>query len=232
MEQLECPEKILTAPENTPELPGGTMALDRMRALLSDKYCTAIASVIGDRTRAEDVREIIARSNTEGHMFHGIKRAEYIPGVLRLGIDMDAPELGGCADESFWTSGVEIFGKGLGGNGHGFDTSFFHYGHAYEPSGLRTVMALAVTNPKFLREVAGREYDFKSDGYMTIPFAVPRNAMHLLLAEIHHDRRPSGIAECRERGQQAEQMMLDLMTKALRNGYEKGGITRGFMRTA
>ncbi len=231
MGQLECPEKILTTPRNTLELPGRTMALDRMRALLSDEYCTAIASVIGDKSRAEDVREIIARSNAEGHMFHGIKRAEYIPSVLRLGIDMGAPELGGCADESFWTSGVEIFGKGLGGNGHGFDTSFFHYGHAYEPSGLRTVMALAVTNPKLLREMAGKEYDFKNDGYMTIPFAVPRNAMHLLLVEIQHGRRASGTAECRDRGQQAEQMMLDLMAQALQNGYEEGGTTRGFLRT-
>ncbi|MDD5469400.1 MAG: hypothetical protein PHO92_01200 [Candidatus Peribacteraceae bacterium] len=219
-------ETCIATKECSPIHTAAEELLTQMRTLLSDEYCTHIATVIGDRAHAPDIREIVARSNTEGHMFHGIKRATYIPGILRLGIDMDAPELGGCANESFWTSGKEIFGKDVCKNGHGYDTSFFDYGHAYDPSGLRTVMALAVTNPDIVRKVLNREYPFQRDGYMTVPFAVPRNAMHLLLTEIHHTHPPADTAACRQRGQRSEQIMLSLMHQALCEGYEPGGVTR------
>ena len=130
------------------------------------------------------------------------------------GIQPLTPE-GRQEDSSYWTSGIELFGKGA----KGYDSTFFHWGHTADLSDPEhTYMTIALTNDASLR---GIHPDFsRSRGdYFEVGFPVPREQMHLLRVEVDHGETNW---EPREYGKIAEQLMFDLIEDALTNGYDLG----------
>lgn len=194
----------------------------RFRETLGREDCTSVAEVMGDAALAEQVRDVIARSNAEGHLLHGIHRDAYVDDVRREGIKTLTPEGGNPEGSSYWTSGRRIFGMGTGHAVSTFDTTFFHYGHSYDPSGRRTIMTIAATNPVFVRTVLQRHLPAEPDSYLALPFTLPRAAVHLFRVEIEHPAPTRDSTESRKRGQRAERLMLGLLDDALRTGYAPG----------
>ncbi|MCL4353034.1 hypothetical protein M1615_01015 [Patescibacteria group bacterium] len=178
------------------------------------RFCRVTASIIGQEVSPAAVRRIIDISNQGGHLFHGIKGYSSLESVRRLGILPFTPE-GGYV--SFWTSGFQIFGSSLEdpSPSHTYDTTFFHYGHAYDPSRERRAMLIALTN---IRELERLGLDTKTvrskNAYAAIGIPLPRNSIVLLRAETS--------LENKEDSPKIEKTMLELIEKTLVSGYELG----------
>ena len=201
-------------------------ALQRCREVLDEDYCNYVVDIIGGDVTTDRVREVVAHANAGGHMFHGIKRQKNMDGVIEKGVRTMTPEgwrPGSCSN---WTSGRNLFGggeKNMCSQGSGF----FDYAHSYYEGRDRSFMNMAITNRWALKNILQEDVLFEPDrSNIELYFDVPREAMHLIRTKILHPSVPKNRYDLsRQFGQRAEQVMFELLEKAMLEGYEPGGET-------
>ena len=200
-------------------------ALEHYRSLLDEQYCGSVADIVGGNVTADRVREIIARANTGEHIFHGVKRERYMNGVMKKGIKPFTPEGRLQGRSSDWTSGIHLFGSRGKNSVISQGSGFFEYAHSYSEMPNKTFMNMAVTNRRALQKCLGEIVLFEPDrSQIELYFDIPREAMHLLRAVVSHPPVPEKAYRLsRQFGQKAEQVMFELLEKAMVKGYEPGG---------
>ncbi|HLD63387.1 MAG TPA: hypothetical protein VI913_00650 [Candidatus Peribacteraceae bacterium] len=192
-------------------------------------YCERVAASFGNPNTAEQVYEVITASNDGGHIVHGIAQdTEVHAGVKRRHPD----ESVSLRSPSHWVSGKYIFNSDPDDEAGTMYTPFFDEGHSFlghesQRAGKVTIMTLALTNRKVLKDVLGFDLHFKPDYDYELDLGIPFQAAQILRVEISHDELcdPDPEAEMmygRAKAQIAEQHMLDLVHNAVMKGYKTG----------
>jgi len=141
-----------------------------------------VANAISEGVTAENVEELLALAVEQQILFHGVKRATFLPGVRERGVEPLTPE-GGPA--SYWATGSQLFYDRLpnpDASDWAYNTAFFHYGHTYDPSG-RFLMALAITEPKRLAQRKIVPHGLKEHGECTVIETVDPSLLTLVTVE-------------------------------------------------
>jgi hypothetical protein len=162
---------------------------------------------IGGDVTDQRIRNIITASNTDGILFHGIKRNSSIDGVSKDGIKPMTPEsLAGNANgmSSYWTMGESLFG-GIKTNGklETYDTTFFHWSHA---SDGQAHVNIALATRADLEKIA--PVNIAPNSASEVYFTVPPSHFTLLRTRVDPEDFANGG---RYAYQRAEQRMIDLL---------------------
>ena len=121
---------------------------------------------------------------------------------------------------SYWTSGSRVFNNGTPGAYGTFDTTFFHWAHTNDTQQDKMKMQLAISKRDTLRAKKLPTKEIESDGYITLPESIPRDAICII--EIEADIYPN--QGNRETAQLLEQELFRTIESAmLEQRFEPGG---------
>lgn len=185
-------------------------------------YVTADA--IGGDIIPERVVQLIEEANFQGMAFHGIKTEDGFRKANISGIEPLTPEGREKFDSdgvSFWTSGFRLFYSE--GDWPTYDTTFFHWSSIQDrkPGQNSNVIALTRRGDLLDRDMKRSASEITEDGYITLPDAIPRDAICILRVNVY-----AGGTEYEPRryGQIAEQRMFQLLERVIIDGeYQPGG---------
>jgi hypothetical protein len=181
------------------------------QSVRQEERLTRISSLaafeIGGDVTEQRIKNIITASNTEGILFHGVKRNSRIESISKDGIEPLTPEsLAGNAHgmSSYWTMGESLFG-GIKTNGklETYDTTFFHWSHA---SDGQAHVNIALATKADLEKIA--PVNISPNSANEVYFTVPPSHFTLLRTRVD----PKDFAKGgRYAYQRAEQRMIDLL---------------------
>lgn len=178
-----------------------------------------------DSAHIAQVADIFRLSEEHKTLYHGIKNASAIEGILRSGIE---PRTHRSIPVSYWTDGLQLFiiSDSLPITPfHMPETAFFNYAHS-EINRDRCVMQLAVSDVATLKinginvETAERDVE----GWIKLPVTVKPDMLSLLTVNLEHpasaDREQSVAYTIL-----AEKLMIELLFEHLSN-YSVGRFLR------
>lgn len=149
-----------------------------------------VAEQIGENVSADDVAEVVDMARMQELLFHGIKRSESLPAILRSGIEARTPQ-GGLV--SYWGHGSRLLYASSPTRDSAFwsrGSVFFDYGHPAK-SGNMFRMSFAITDINKLEENGIALTSYEPDGECTISQRVDSALLTILKVEA------STIARCR-----------------------------------
>lgn len=192
---------------------------------ISDKdlqLATSTAQAIGHPDiSSENVSALIEKFRKGQFMMHGIKEAGLVPSVMDTGIGNLTPESGNA---SCWCTGSSGFGEiQKSGKHETYGCTFFHYAHSYDPNSPTTSMTIALTNLATLEQhdIPARKH-FRENSEISIPFPIPRSAIHIVKIEIPRDQA-TWATNPRAIGQAAEAVLFKKIEEVLPR-FTPGGL--------
>lgn len=195
--------------------------MERMFALdLSGTRIVAESSAysIGGYIRPDDVREVINRTNQEGHLIHAVR----LNGIPLQDPNLPIPAFPQDEGITRWCIGTRIFSQtpDIPGNLQHRSTPFFEHGSYLDEHG-NVRMDMAITNKKLLEDIpkGHRWTRTEEDTEIPIESPVPTKLVHILSVQVNKRNCPENP---RILTQMAEQQMFQLIENAVINGYEPG----------
>lgn len=168
-----------------------------------------------------NVSALIEKLRKGQFMMHGIKEAGLVPSVMSTGVGNLTPEGGNI---SCWCTGSSGFGEILKSGKHEtYGCTFFHYAHSYTPDSPTSSMTIALTNLATLEQhgIPAHKY-FRENSEISIPFPIPRSAIHIVKIEIPRDQA-TWATNPRAIGQAAEAVLFKKIEEVLPK-FTPGGL--------